>query len=483
MTTIDSLVLQTEKNYNKYDIAISGNPQITYFRIITNKNDYKRHTNFSYGMIEPQTTSKTFNTVTWANLNGIGTNSIGDILMGIVLILPDINHLNRITVSIGNFEPIYLTLDWLKVYDKICSQIIFKIESGYIINFNPTHLVYPNESPNSYLFSGLPVLYANIKINWIEVSTLEPDAITLKLRICTLDSVEKAQLLRNTNAMMINPIKMRMEYFEYSKKSKLTNADDYYWDISPNYSIPIGYVCVLISKFDLVESIELVYNNDNFIIPIDIIKTFDIFYEKVIFEHGEQTLIKINIISQFITKPNPYELKINYKNNLRVETNKIYYCYDYLNDTNKTTCLVVLTNEFSNGYFSKIFELDSQADKIIINDLNDKITHIKEIFIRFINKSTGKLEQILNNCTVKFGNITNNYSQMDMEIYSNLHNKRLDNLVYTIGYSLKPLSNYPCGLANISNKSFEFEFDLDSKFNIQNYQIHIQFFGYKVYKT
>ena len=121
-------------NYNEKDIVITGNPQITYFMNVYSK--FRPHTNFSYGIITPEPTSKTTNTITWSKLN-----NLGDIINNIIICVDNIDDLSNIIISIDELEPIVLTKEYIKIYNLICNKIIFQSDSGYLISFNPIHLI------------------------------------------------------------------------------------------------------------------------------------------------------------------------------------------------------------------------------------------------------------------------------------------------------------------------------------------------------
>lgn len=238
----------------------------------------------------------------------------------------------------------------------------------------------------------------------------------------------------------------------------------------------------------------MTFNGITIIIIKSVIELFNEFYDKILFDYDNKIIIKIKYLSIFdnIThthSSSEYYLKINLSIDSKV------YNFHNINKMNNINCLVLynrsLNQIFTNGYYEYKNNLDKIYDEEksiclveIFNSIN--LSHIKEIFIFFTNKQTNKKEKITNKFKITIADITNEYSTLDMEIYSQLHHSNInsDNQIYSIGYSLTSSHSYPNGLFNVSDKPIKIECNLIEhvkKNNLFNYQINVVLFGFNVY--
>lgn len=486
-------------NYNEKDIVITGNPQITYNIMVYTK--FRPHTNFSYGIITPEPTSKTTNTITWSKLN-----NLGDIINNIIICIDNIDDLSNIIISIDELEPIILTKEYIKIYNLICNKIIFQSDSGYLISFNPIHLIiyyltYTNGLPqNQTKFTGLPTIIT--KINWICVSCVNPDKTKLKFNSAVLDAEERRKIADN----LINLYKNQFNLESY----EIIENNFTYWNLEPFELEYCGLIGCVISKSDYsnLESLELIFDGITTTITKSTIDLFNNFYDKIIFDYENNIIIKIKYLLLFsenigthiltYTKSSKYYLKINLLNDIDITNtsdipnHKVYLFRDIT--LTPTNCLVVYTGNsvtnFINGYheykntLTEIFNHDKQIGQIEISS-QINLTHIKEIFIFFTNSHTNQKDRIANKFAITIADITNEYSTLDMDIYTQIHHPMAnsDNKIYAIGFSIDPNNSYPNGLFNTSNKPISIEFDLMENINkddLANYQINVVLFGFNV---
>lgn len=164
--------------------------------MLYNKLSFARYANFSYGLIIPTLSIQTDHSITWNILN-----DLGDIVNNLVFFIENIDEFQNIIISIKDFEPIVLSLEYLKIYDLICDKIIYKTNNGFLIKFNPIHLFLPKKlndeinTTNTCYFLGFPVLSNSDikpnKINWICISGSNLKNASLKINIMTLDTIER----------------------------------------------------------------------------------------------------------------------------------------------------------------------------------------------------------------------------------------------------------------------------------------------------
>jgi hypothetical protein len=117
--SIENLIKQL-CNYTDKDLIITGNPKITYNELVCSKLHYKSHTNFSYELVTYESSVLTENSITWNKLN-----DLGDIVNNVTLFVENFEDLTKIIIGIEDMDPIELKLEYIKIYNLICKQIIF----------------------------------------------------------------------------------------------------------------------------------------------------------------------------------------------------------------------------------------------------------------------------------------------------------------------------------------------------------------------
>jgi hypothetical protein len=202
-------------------------------------------------------------------------------------------------------------------------------------------------------------------------------------------------------------------------------------------SNPYGIIGYSMSNLDyeLLDSIEITFNNLTIKITKSVIMLFDKFYEKILFDCDKNKIIKIKFVSIFnkIKHPTEYYLKANFINNHICENNKVFQLQN-IYDMNADNSLLVYNREslniFTNGYYEYVEYLDklpyitetnNKIGTISIGNIQTVLTHIKEILIFFTNIETNQKEKIVNKFKITISDISNEYSSLDMEIYSKLH--------------------------------------------------------------
>lgn len=483
--SIDNLIKQLE-NYTEKDLCITGNPQVT-FNVSVHKK-FSRHTNFTYGNISQIPSIITDNSITW---NCLEDN--GDIINNIIFFVENIDNLANITLSLDDYEPIVLSSEYLKIYNLLCKKIIFETTSGFIISFNPANLFIflpDGEHIDKQLFryyTGLPTISSKLtKINWICIGGKNLKNAVLNINFVILDLEERRRFADITVGRKL----FAMESYEIYK-NKLSC-----WNLTQNKTIPIYFIGCLLSDLDYesLESIEITFNNLTIKITKSVIELFDKFYVKILFDYNGYKIIKIKFLSIFniINNPEEYYLKINFVNNYLPSNNKIYQ-FQNIDELDRSNYLIICNGEspniFTNGYYEYVNNLDKisnltnsnyQCGLISISNEQINLTHIKEIFIFFTNIETNKKEKIANKFKITIADITNEYSSLQMDIYSNLHHANIDDQIYNIGYSLNPSHSYPNGNFNIAEKPIKIEYVLSENINLSKYKINVVFFGFNV---
>ena len=357
---------------------------------------------------------------------------------------------------------------------------------------------------NQIKFTGLPTIIT--KINWICISCVNPDKTKLKFNSTVLDCEERRRITQN----FIHLYKNQFNLESY----KIIKNNFTYWNLDAFELEYCGLIGCVISKSDYLnlESLELIFNGITVTITKSTIDLFNNFYDKIIFDYENNIIIKIKNLLLFSdninththtlthTQPSKYYLKINLSNDLditntsNISNHKVYLFRDIT--LTPTDCLAIYTGNiaanFINGYheykntLADIFNHNKQIGQIEIST-QINLTHIKEIFIFFTNLQTNQKEKIANKFFITIADITNEYSALDMDIYTHIHHSNInsDNKIYAIGFSINPNNSYPNGLFNTSNKPISIEFDLMENINkndLSNYQINVVLFGFNVYK-
>jgi hypothetical protein len=417
----------------------------------------------------------------------------------IIINIENLENLSNIIISIDDLEPIILTENYLKIYNEICYKIIHKLENGHLIIFNLIHLLSILEKKINDIkvrpYIGFPIIDNIIKINWICVSSVNPEKITLKLDMIILDEKER-KLIKDDIV---------------SRKKKINNLECYqiqknnetFWNLDFMKFYPCGIIgCVMSNQdYDLLASIEIMIGLKKIFISKNVIEIFHIFYDNIIFTYKEFKIIKIKYLSKYdgyLDHMVYYNLKMNFVQNY-IPTNSNIYQFQNINDISVENCLALGTCDcahfFTNGYSEHEYYLNgligenisnmaNMANMANITNIEPKqinLTHIKEIFIFFTNIQTNQKEKIVSKFKITIADITNEYSDLDMEIYSRLHHNNIGNLIYNIGYSLNYSHSYPNGLFNLSDKPVKIEYFINEDKIMTNYKINIIFFGYKVH--
>jgi hypothetical protein len=484
MVKIDNLLEQLVR-YNEKDRNITGNPEITFFAVTTNNIRHRRHSNFTFGLIDIEPTNKTTDSICWNNFD-----KTGDILLEIIICLKKISDFIKLVISIGDHDPIELSLEYIQVYN-LNRQIIFESETDCLVTFNLVELLYSDKMPITCFYSGLPIIFNKLKINWIYLNTKESDSVLLKLKACLLDTDERRCFSSETRNNLKKSKLLCLEYPKYlitHKNNKLTNISDvnlsssYYYDLKPNSQLPTIKIFVKIKNFDLFESIEIKIDSQTIVFGKYSILIYDKFFKQIIYEHLDYKIIVLTVINQLSKLPDNYNLKINYSNNFDDElANAVISCLN-VNEVNAHSNLIYSDNIFS-GYYEYVFDLKKidLDNKIILNNYQNYLTHIAEIFIWFKNKKTNQNERIIDKFNILIDSVSLNFTDLDTMIYSKTNYKIYDNSVYTITFALMPINSNPTGLFNTFDKPIEIELNYKNNICKSDYEIGIVLFGYKSY--
>lgn len=507
-------------NYGGEDIPITGNPQVTFFAQNIGPKFY-RYTHFTYGMIS--LTPTIINETKCTSVYPTFKNEIFfDTLNEFVIIIDKFSDLKKIDLFIGELDKITIIPEYLEIYNIVCKKIIFETDLFCTIIINPINFLY-SSNYNSSIYTVLPMLV--IKKFSIDIYSLNSEKIQLKIKCCLLDSEERKKIGIVNNIYDPNIISI-----EHSKN------DDVYNLIQNNFFIKTNTIVIRIKDLNLLESVEILIDDNKIELSKNIIKIYDFLYNQIIFRYNDEYLVKLNYYIFSDTEPDKFSIKINYKkteiknnenNNCEfcpicfeskynlvllkhafpsgdVSSHKmcvncmnkltknicpfckenifnegdgnVYSCFQY---ENKDKYILYMNNDFISYYKEYVYELNKP---ILIEELYS--FHIKEIIIFFtdnINKEK-ITKKIANKILIKIEDVVYEYTSIDCDIYQQTHHDNFDPYLYTIGYSLKPTDTFPTGLLNTKKRSIEIHFNLIENINKNDISINILIFGYYVYK-
>lgn len=284
-------------NYGGEDIPITGNPQVTFFAHNIGPKFY-RYTHFTYGMISListiiNETKCTYNYDTYKNEISFDT------LNEFVIIIDKFNDLKKIDLFIGELDKITLIPEYIKIYNIVCKKIIFETDLFCTIIINPINFLYSSNYTSS-IFTALPMLA--IKKFSIDIYSLNSEKTQLKIKCCLLDSEERGKIGIVNNIYDPNII-----CIEYPKNYDVYNL------LQNNFFIKTNTIVVRIKDLNLLESVEILIDNNKIELSMNIIKIYDFLYDQIIFKYNDEYLIKLNYYIFLDTEPDKFSVKINYK--------------------------------------------------------------------------------------------------------------------------------------------------------------------------
>ena len=246
MTTTQNLQ-KTMEYYDANDVPFSGNPQITYFCDVNNTLQMRRHTNFSYGMININKQCET--TINNQYITTFSLNSPDfDVLNSIIICVNNLNDLNCVQIYFDDVK-LELSLEYIKTYNQITKQIIYHTNTHTIIAIptNPDDFFYITGT--SVLFTYLPNIRTlnNLKVNVI--TTIENLDIQVMVKCSIVDSEERKNIKFNYNEIYPLPLTIK------------PNSEGIF-DLSfSNYAIRNNILGVKIKNFEKLDYIQLNFEN------------------------------------------------------------------------------------------------------------------------------------------------------------------------------------------------------------------------------
>lgn len=431
-------LLQQLVKYDEYDIPMSANPQITYFKIdrktsLTNK----RHTNFASGIIPIEKSLKSSETKYIFEVGQI--SDIFDSLTIVVHSVDFFNILKNISLSICG-QQINLSPEYLQIYSKICSDIIYTSDTS-------TYITLPLSKYDFFKSKDISNDSKNIIYQWltrfdclydstnpfvsVQIDLKAPmdisvaNSIELKLSVSELDSEERRNIAFNITNQKYNIIPSELECF-------CTSGIKYPINLELNI-IVLGIE--LPDGFESLESIQIYTKKNIITLTPNIIKMFNQMYSQIIFDN----VIKLRGLIN--TTDREFKIQIN-----TIQPNnqyKLYHCTKS-DDTTTNNFIFAINDEFTTFYKEYTFEhnqpiqikeesqyhlteLQILQSDIKISNVNLKIKDDTEVYNNIIIDAN---ESIINQ-KKKYNQISPNY--------------------FTISFALNPTKIYqPTSHYNIS---------------------------------
>lgn len=428
-------------NYDQFDVHITGNPQITHFYKDLKHLDFKRHTNFQYGMINLEeingayeTTLDTINYVT------ILTDNVNNI-MCINFILPSTN------------EIISLSINRLKIIDITIRKTIFQIGNKYMIKIPLANFINFTHNYNIICTEFLNLFQQKLKIVIVRSPQINSQ-IEVKIYGCVLDSYERKTFIDQIHTHKYSKIiNLQIEHNCNSEQTLFT------YDLKNYLFAKSQTIIIKISSIDLIDNIILHMNDKHIKFTQDMLHMYNDTYDKIIFDVDNYCLLKIPYLISTDKPISSFLLDINTVN----KCNQIflYMLTDVELKITEFKPLIVFNNSFCT-YVQHYQTNANSVDNTVNIDVNQM--HLKEIIISCTKD--GVYVKPINNFRFNFHDSYTNYTDTDCELYQKMHHEKLNENIYTIGFALDPNHHYSTGCVNIKKINFiyyalEYDFKMD----------------------
>lgn len=427
--------------YDQFDVHITGNPQITHFYKDLKHSDFKRHTNFQYGMITLEEINGVYETtLDTINYVVIITNNINDI-MCINFILPCTN------------EIVSLSINRIKIIDITMRKIIFQIGNKYMIKIPLANFINFVHDYNIVCTEFLNLFQQKLKIVVVQSTTLL-NPIEVKIYGCVIDSYE-----RNTSIDKIHTCKyskiinLPIEHTSNTDKTLSTyDLKNYLFAKSQN-------IIIKIASINIIDNVTLNMNNKQIKFPLGVLKMYNDTYDKIIFNIDNYCLLKIPYLISTNVPILSFSIDIGTVN--KCNQIFIYMLTDVELNVTEFKPLIVFNNQFHT--YIQHHQIDANLTDNNV-DIDVGQMHLKEIII--LCTKNGAPFKPINNFRFNFHDSFTNYTELDCELYQKIHHEKLNDNVYTIGFALDPNHHYSTGCINTKKLNFtyyalEYDFKMD----------------------
>lgn len=440
-------------NYDQSNNPISGNPLITYqYASLTNLN-YRRHTNFQYGMIN------------LVESNGMYETEL-DTIKYLLIISDDINNImciNFIFPETNEVIPISITRLKIMETTKI-KQVFYNVGNKKMIKIALCD-IFSLKNDYNCAFQGFINLMKNkLKIALISNSNIDKNT-QVQIYGSVLDVDERNKLskkiITNGYSKIINlPI----------ENTSNTEKTIFRYDFDNYLRLKSHNIVIKLKSFDLIKKLDFKINDEFLSYDKNALLIYNKVYDKIIFDFDNHCLIKIPYLFGTENQIALFQMTINlekYCNDINVYlmgNNEIY--------KNNVSKLI----SFTKCFYSEIKTLQYKnviAGNNNINVVIDQI-HLKEIIIT-CNKN-GVLFRPIELFEINFDGSILKLTKTDCDIYQELHHKIINNDIYTIGFSLLPDDCYPVGSVNLKKLNITYKL-------MENCDLDIYLIGFKVYKN
>lgn len=449
-------------NYGIDNAPLTGNPQITYCVYSDQKYIYKRHTNFSYGMINLKPTLIDNNTHFIYNVLPLQADFLKDFIISV----DNFDDIIDIKITINN-----CTQTITKEYLIACNNV-----TGNIIHGNDILLPMFNNGffgKTDYFgvhYIGLPLCV--IKDFTLEINTNISTDVELRANIIYVDTEERKKIISMSNHVLLNELVIK----PYENTNK--------FNVNINKINNLG---ILINNFDSFDSIEFDFGNYHMKLTKETINLYNWLHRKILHSFGEKDVILSVSISNDIC--NNCEIKINYQFENIVNNNKIFMCLA-LPDTFCDSLITlqkagrgISTNYFGSMYDSFVFPMNKKSQEVNVTITKNNVLNLKECSIYWKNKN-GQTVAIAEKISLiitppKSDQLVYDFNLKDSKLYQMIHHQPSILDIYTIGFAIKPKQSFPSGEVNISS-SLKITWETKEEYTdtIDEYDMHVVLFGY-----
>lgn len=450
MTTVGNLLKHLVK-YNEYDIPLTANPQITYnCKTLENLHTYRRHTNTQYGLVKLDCSSQNH----WI-LNP------SDICVQLIICIDNLDNLNFIKITF-NSSSLELDLNYLKLLNIVLPNTISKFGNTSVITLDMVNLFDVNSGSNAVL-KGVPVFQKKVEIQ-VEPVNEEFSFVEVKSTCVLADTNERRKIASYYSIDGLRKIQLPVQ--------DLNGSDKIVW-LNPT---PFDCVCVCVddTTYGNIQSIDLEYGGQTIAISKQVLEMYNKLFEKILFKHGDKTLIKLKVISGGESDIN---VKINYLDCNLPKSSSCYLMKNLKQDYENYLCVF---NKSVNTYFNSwVFSLDDSIDGTVEIDLEN--THIKNLVIYYTDGNSSQPFPLANKFDLIFDRGVDNistYTDLDCWTFQQSYSiNPADTNINVINFTSDPLTNYPNGQINITSL---IQINYTLKYSGPNVQMHVIAFGYQV---
>jgi hypothetical protein len=432
-------------------LPISGNPQITHFAKDTTVLNYKRHTNFQYGIVD------------LTSVEGVYETTL-DLIKYIIIItdnLDDIMCINFIFPTTN--EVISLSMNRLKLFDTLIKKTIFEIDDKYVIKITLANIFNFISHTDTICTDFINLFNKKLKIIVVQSSSNKTKKV--KMCGCILDYEERHTLTQKINTQQYSKI-INLP-IEHTCDTEYTTSK---YNLKNYLFAKTQTIVIKIPSFNLIKNIVIHLNGQFIHLSPQILKMYNDIYDQIVYDFDNYCIIKVPYLISTTSQLSSFDVEINF--NEKCNKNFLYMLCDTELTLQSIKPLVVFTNNFYSCIQHYKFDLSTNNTNFNL-DVNQM--HIKEIIVSYTKNNV--FCKPANEFKLNFNECSSYISKLDCEVYQELHHTKFNKDVYTIGFSLDPDYYYPNGSVNIDKIQF-FHDVIDV-----NVIMDIYLVGYKVYKA